>query len=90
MASKKLIRIVFPTNTDGSLTHQVRNLGEDLWREVEATRLGDVGGFATIDRATDTLLVTVYHTRKVGRARAIVQKLVAQHLLTDRSQITFE
>lgn len=50
MGSQKTITIKTPTNASGELTHQIRNFGEDLWREVEQKDLGDVGGLETVCR----------------------------------------
>ena len=90
MAIEKNIIVVFPTNTDGSLTHQVRNLGEDFWRFIEREKLGDVGGFNAIDSATDRLAVRVFHTRKVQIVRKLVATLLKDHSLDYRSQVTYE
>lgn len=90
MAPKRLIRLTFPANTDGKLTHQVCNLGEDLYREIELAGLGDLGGLAAVDTATDMLLVTIKHRSMIGRVRGCVTKLVAKHLLADRTLVTFE
>lgn len=89
MPPQKTITITFPANSDGSLTHQVRNFGEDLWREIEQTKLGDVGGIEAVDRATDTLRVHIYHTRKIGTVRKLVEKLLKAHFLDYRSEISY-
>jgi hypothetical protein len=90
MGSQKRIRVTFPTNIEGRLTHQIRNLGEDLYREIEVAGLGSIVGLAQVDEATDVLMITVLHTRKIAQVRALVTKLVARHLLSNRAQITFE
>lgn len=89
MPAQKTITIRFPTNTDGSLTHQIRNFGEDLWREIEETKLGDLGGISTVDSATDTLTVRVFHTRKIGTVRKLVEKLLKEHFLDYRSNVIY-
>ena len=90
MAPKRLIRIEFPTNTDGSLTHQIRNLGEDLYRAIEVPGVGDLGGLATVDKATDQLELKIHRARMVGRTRTLVQKIIAMHFLADRARVVFE
>jgi uncharacterized protein YggU (UPF0235/DUF167 family) len=89
LAPKKLIRIDFPTNRDGSLTHQIRNLGEDLYREIEVPGVADLGGLEAVDTATDRLEVRIHRTSLVGRTRAQVQEIIARHLLADRAVVTF-
>ncbi|MEL7257917.1 MAG: hypothetical protein AAFN80_08735 [Pseudomonadota bacterium] len=89
MAAQKTITILFPTNSDGALTHQVRNFGEDLWREIEQTGLGDVGGIETVDRATDKLKVQIHHTRKISTVRMLVDKLLKAHFLDYRSEVSY-
>ncbi len=89
MPAKKTIIIEFPTNTNDALTHQVRNFGEDLCLRLEEENLGDMGGIRTVDRATDKLIVRVSHTRKVGTVRKLVEKILKQHLLDNRSEVTY-
>lgn len=88
MPKQKTIVIEFETDTDMSLIHQVRNFGEDLWRQIERERLGSVGGLAQVDQATNQLIVVVYHTRKIGTVRALVTKLLKGHMLDGRSTVT--
>lgn len=90
MAPKKLIRIEFSTNTSGFLTHQIRNLGEDLYRIIEVPGVGDLGGLAMVDEATDRLELKIYHASMIGRARTLVQKTIAKHLLADHARVIFE
>lgn len=89
MPSQKTITIHFPGNHDGSLTHQVCDFGEDLWREIEPTKLGDVGGIEKIDLATDTLCIQIHHTRKIGTVRKLVDQLLKTHLLEDKSEVSY-
>lgn len=89
MPAQKTIIILFSTNSDGALTHQVRNFGEDLWREIEQTDLGDVGGLETVDRATDKLKVQIHHTRKINTVRKLVDKLLKAHFLDYRSEVSY-
>lgn len=89
MVIERNIDVFFPTNTDGSLTHQVRNLGEDFWRLIELEKLGDVGGFQAIDSATDRLVIRVFHARKVRIVRKMVASILKNHLLDSRSQVTY-
>gem|GEM_PF-3778072 len=52
-----------------ALVHQVRNFGEDLWRDFEQPGLGDVSGVQTVDRAVDRLTVRVLRRSKIGVVR---------------------
>lgn len=88
MPKQKTIVIEFETDTDMSLIHQVRNFGEDLWRQIEVVKLGSAGGLEQVDQATNQLLVTVYHVRKIGTVRALVAKLLKAHNLDGRSTVT--
>ena len=69
MPARKTITILFPANIEGTLTHTVRNFGEDLWRKIEQTDLGDLGGIETVDKTTTSLRVKVHHTRKIRTVR---------------------
>ncbi len=90
MALQRTIVIDFATNSDGDLTHQVRNFGEHLWHYVEREKLGDVGGLAAVDSATDRLVVRVFHAKKVNTVRKLVDTLLKNHFLDDRSHITYD
>ncbi len=87
MGALRTYTLTFPSNVDGHLTHQVRNLGEDLRRCVEREGLGDLGGIQTVDRATDTLVVRVHKRRMIGRVGKIVEETVRAHLMADRTVI---
>ena len=89
MPAQKTITITFPANHDDSLTHQIRNFGEDLWREIEKERLGSIGGIETVDRATDTLRISIHHTRKIGTVRKLVDKMLKTHFLDHRSEVLY-
>ena len=89
MAAQKTIIITFSANSDGSLTHQVRNFGEDLLRQIEQDGLGDVGGIEAIDGATDTIRVHIHHTRKIGTVRKLVDKLLRAHVLDSQSELLY-
>lgn len=90
MSSQKIIVIAFPADINGSLTHQVRNFGEDIWREIEQSGLGDVGGIDAIDQATDVLRIHVFRIQKVGTVRKLVEKLLKAHILHTRSKVSYE
>ena len=89
MPAQKTITLSFPNYADNRLTHQVRNLAEDLWREIEKPGLGDVGGLETVDRAVDTLIIRINHTRNIGRVRKLVDDLLSAHLLTQHAETDF-
>ncbi len=89
MPVEKTITITFPNNHDGSLTHQIRNFGEELWSEIERAKLGDVGGLEAVDKATDMLSVQIYRTRKVRTVRRMVDKLLEAHFLDYRSEVHY-
>ena len=89
MPTQKTITIWFPANSDGSLTHQIHNFSEDIWREIEQAGLGDVGGIETIDRATDKLTITVFHNRRIGAVRKLVEGLLKAHFLDYRSEVAY-
>ena len=89
MAPQRIIIVDFPTNTDGELTHQVRNLGEDFWRLIEREKLGDVGGLDAVDSATDRLVVRVFLAKEVRTVRKLVAELLKSHFLDCRSNVTY-
>lgn len=89
MPAQKTITIRFPTNRDGALTHQVRNFGEDLWREIEQADLGSVGGIDTVDKATDTINVQIHNTRQISTIRKLVDKLLKAHFLANQSEVFY-
>ncbi len=82
------IVIAFDAEPDGrSLTHQVRNFGEDLYHACKAD------GWATIsiedvDRATNELRVTVRSKRRLRRIVTMVEKLLEAHHLRSRAHLT--
>ena len=86
----KVIRIAFPGNTDGALTHQIRNLGEDLLREIDRQGLGDLARIGRVDQATDALVVTVKQVRLINRVKLIAERVIARHLMTGRASLTTE
>lgn len=88
MPSNKTILISFPTNTDGTLTHQIQNLAEDLLRAIEETGHGDMGGYETIDRASSHLTIHVHKTREIGTINKLVVKALRLHLLDERAVVT--
>jgi hypothetical protein len=90
LGSKTRIRIDFPTNADGSLTHQIRNLGEDPYREIEVAGFADFGGPASVDAATIRLEAMIHRSSLIGPTRALGERIIARHLLTDRAVVTFE
>ncbi|MCP5072433.1 MAG: hypothetical protein GY947_03955 [Rhodobacteraceae bacterium] len=89
MPAQKTITLSFPSNTDGHLTHQVRNLGEELYCKIEQTGLGDLGGVETGDSAVGEIVISVKHRRKVSRVRSLVAKIVKAHLLSDRAETVY-
>lgn len=89
MAAKKTILIQFPANPDANFVHRLRNLGEDLWREVERSGLGSVGGIETVDCAADRLRVEIRKTRKIRTVRKLVEKLLAVHFSDYEPTITY-
>jgi hypothetical protein len=84
----KVISIAFPDNTDWALTHRIRNFGEDIAREIERQGLGDLTGVDAVDQATDGLVITVKHVRMINRVRLIVERVIAQHRLTERAVVS--
>ena len=89
MPAQKTITITFPANHDDSLTHRIRNFGEDLWREIEEEGLGSVGGIETVDRATDTVQISIHHTRKIGTVRKLADKMLKAHFPDCRPEVSY-
>ncbi|HMB47455.1 MAG TPA: hypothetical protein VKN63_04185 [Afifellaceae bacterium] len=89
MPVQKKITLIFPSNTDGRLTHRIRNFAEDLWREIEKSGLGDVGGLETVDQAVDILTIQIKHARKTGYVRKRVRNLLKSHLLADSAETQY-
>lgn len=89
MPAQKTITIRFPETSDGSLTHQIHNFGEDIWREIEQTGLGDVGGLETVDRATDELSIKIFRTSKIWTVRKLVERILKAHFLDYRSKVLY-
>ena len=89
MVAQKSISIAFPANRDGALTHRIRNLGEDLWRDIEKDGLGDLGGLSTIDSAREKLTIRIKLSRNINRVRRIVAKRLDDHRLATDAKVTY-
>jgi hypothetical protein len=70
-----------------SLTHRVRNFGEDLHRGFERTGAAAIS-LNDIDRATNHLCIVVHKIRHLGTATAFIEKTLRQHMLDDVAQVT--
>lgn len=79
------IRLTVPC-TNG-LTHQLRNLAEDLYSAFGNKRLAVV---ENMDAATDTVWVSVQSKGKIRAACKIIETCLAQHLLDNRCEIVVE
>ncbi|MEO4041169.1 hypothetical protein AAFN47_06125 [Hoeflea sp. CAU 1731] len=90
MPGQKIATIFFPSNKDGHLTTRIRNLGEDLWREIESRGLGDVGGLKTVDKAIDTLVVRAENAQLVGQVKKRIENLLKAHLLHKLAAVTYK
>jgi hypothetical protein len=62
-----------------SLTHQVRNFGEDLYRVCKADGWASIA-MEDVDRATNQLRVTVRAKRRVRRVMSMIDKLETNRL----------
>ncbi len=89
MSPQRTIRLRFAL-CDPADIHRIRNLGEDLYRQIERTELGDIGGLDTVDRATDSLVVHIPHARHVRRMQRMVEDLVREHGLRDMATLRTE
>jgi len=78
---------------DGELpVHRIRNLGEDFWREFQATGLARVHagkgyGEYDVDHATGLIIIEVKHTRMIGRVKKRVDQLLRQHYFDGKVNI---
>lgn len=90
MAAKKTIKLHFPTCAQDDLGFKIWIFAEDVWREIERGGLGDVGGTDGVDAVGDTPIVRIKHTRKIGRVRKAVEKLLKKHFLYDAAEMTYE
>lgn len=77
----KAIEISFP---ESSGLHRVRNFAEEL-----SLALGDLGvlPMAQADAATTVVVVSDVHTRRLGRCRQLIVRLLEKHLMTDEATL---
>jgi hypothetical protein len=86
--SDRLITIRFDMSNDAhnSLVSRIRDFGEVLYREFEATGHASMN-IGEIDRAVDRLSLKVTATRHLGEVVEFVRKTLKQHNLAERAQI---
>lgn len=90
MPTGRTILIEFPGGLDNTMLYRIRNLGEDLVRQIEMTTLGDLGGIGTTDAATNTLTIHVPHARRVRRVRDMAEKIAGRHFPAGRHRISVQ
>lgn len=62
------------------LTHRVQNFGEDVYRYLQTTGLGEIE-LAEIDTATTQLVIRRIKTRNYGTVKAWIERKMRQHHL---------
>lgn len=77
----------FRPNSVDSQIHKVRNLGEDLWQEIERQGLGTLGGLEKVDAATNSLEIKVRKKRLYGLVGKIISHQLKAHFLDDIATI---
>ncbi len=70
-----------------SLTHQVRNFGEDLYRACKDDGWASIS-IEDVERATKQLRVVVRSKRRVRRVISMIDKLLERHFLSSRSRVS--
>ena len=88
MTSKRTITISFSADASDDEIHKRRNFGEDLWREIEVTKMGDIGGLDAIEAARDQFAVYVKHARQINRVKKRVHELLDAHMLSESAKVT--
>ena len=86
MPAKVVIRLI-EAPTDPYMLHIFRNCGEDLWRQIELPRLGDIGGLETIDTARDCFTIELGPRGNANRTVALIRDILDQHHLTWRTTL---
>jgi len=82
------ITIALTVPVTSSLSHQLRNLAEDLaWHDFASRRYAEV---ENADTATDAIRVRVQSLGKLNEARSVIEARLAEHLLSDRCDILVE
>jgi len=76
-----------PGENSSSLTHRVRNLGEDLFREFSDTGWATMS-LAEVDAATDKLQLTVHRKSDLGSAMRVVKTLLKKHHFDGYSKVS--
>jgi len=78
----RTIEIVFP---ESSGQHRVRNFAEEL-----SLSLGDLGvlPMEQADAATTIVVVTNVHTRRMGRCRQLIERLLKKHHMVDEGEVS--
>jgi hypothetical protein len=82
----RTIVIQFSGVTDSGLIHRVRNLGEDLYREFKSNGQAAVD-IDEVDRATDTLRVTLAASRHLGAVLNFIKTALRQHHLDKIAEV---
>ena len=65
----------YPNDPTG-LLHRIRNLGEDIWREIRGKRIAKI---LNMDSATDSLDLTVPSAGKLRRVVKLIEASLAEH-----------
>ena len=82
----RTIVIQFSGVNDSALIHRVRNLGEDLYREFQSNGQAALD-IAEVDRATDTLRVTLAASRHLGAVVSFIKTALRQHHLDEIAEV---
>lgn len=72
------ISIDFPKTADTGYVGRVRNLAEDLYRQIE---LAGEGTVSDVDRATDRLEVSIHKSQHLGHGLEVIRRELDRHNL---------
>lgn len=86
MARRIIIEFDLPPDAR-SLIHQIRNFGEDLYRQCRDEGWATIS-LEEIDRATSQLRVTVRSKRRVRRTMRMIEQLLETHYLKSRARLS--
>jgi hypothetical protein len=82
----RTILIRFVDNGDPQLIHRIQNFGEDLYREFQKNGEA-VMDIEEVDRATDTLRVTLAASRHLGTVMGFIKKTLQHHHLHNIAEV---
>jgi hypothetical protein len=82
----RTIVIRFNGASDPTLIHRIRNLGEDLYREFQENGQAAMD-ITEVDRATDTLRVTLAASRHLGAVLNFIKSALRHHHLEKVAEV---